>query len=177
MIRGLLLAFSIIISTIFWCPSCTSFVFPDYSCSSRQTYQRHGYGTQNRHKLLNDHTQLSLQINDISSSLATAAADVDQGLSKTTTVLIFLAGVFPFAWATIEFWRRIAFGEPFGTGSDSVVIIGEENAPESSRGRRVLGKGALTVAYALFAISAFVLAIALYAVISPTDQFASPSNQ
>ena len=25
-------------------------------------------------------------------------------------------------WATIEFWRRIAVGESFGTGKDSVII-------------------------------------------------------
>jgi hypothetical protein len=28
----------------------------------------------------------------------------------------------PFVWAGIEFWRRIAVGDPFGTGTDSVLI-------------------------------------------------------
>eukprot|EP00569_Conticribra_weissflogii_P006326 CAMPEP_0171348668 /NCGR_PEP_ID=MMETSP0878-20121228/31529_1 /TAXON_ID=67004 /ORGANISM="Thalassiosira weissflogii, Strain CCMP1336" /LENGTH=168 /DNA_ID=CAMNT_0011853093 /DNA_START=36 /DNA_END=539 /DNA_ORIENTATION=+ len=84
-------------------------------------------------------------------------------LSPTTTLVVFIIGIIPFVWATYEFWRRIAFGEPFGTGSDSVVIpsplnsdndenlisIGEDGNPASSRGRRTLDKGALLVAYVL----------------------------
>ena len=38
-----------------------------------------------------------------------------------------------------------------------MVIIGEEGDPSSSRGRRVLGKGAFIAAYVLFGIAAFVL--------------------
>jgi hypothetical protein len=95
------------------------------------------------------------------------------GLVLNTDVWVFVAGVFPFAWATVEFWRRIAVGESFGTGSDSVVIIGEDNAPEDSRGRRVLGRGALIVAYVLFTIAFATLAIVLYSVISSTPPPAS----
>jgi len=109
-------------------------------------------------------------------------AESDQGLSQTQTVLIFIAGLIPFAVATVEFWRRIAFGESFGTGTDSVVIIGEDDAPESSRGRRVLGKGALITAYILFGISAFVLGIVLFSVLTTDpstmmDEIASQTTQ
>ena len=78
---------------------------------------------------------------------------------------IFLAGVFPFAWATVEFWRRIMFGEPFGTGSDS-VIIGMDDSPQDSRGRRVLGRGALITAYVLFVLAFGTIGIVLYSVLS-----------
>lgn len=95
-------------------------------------------------------------------------------LSPETTVAVFIIGVIPFVWATIEFWRRIAVGASFGTGSDSVVIprpdddfitIGEDGNPESSRGRRTLDKGALTVAYVLFAVAAGSVGIALMSVL------------
>ena len=96
-------------------------------------------------------------------------------LSPTTTVLVFLIGLIPFLWATYEFWRRIAVGASFGTGSDSVIIpspfdedqitIGEDNNPNSSRGRRSLDKGALTVAYVLFAVAGGSIAIALASVL------------
>eukprot|EP00968_Pinguiococcus_pyrenoidosus_P003079 scaffold183_cov249-Pinguiococcus_pyrenoidosus.AAC.2 len=36
--------------------------------------------------------------------------------------VVFAIGVVPFAWATVEFWRRIAVGLGFGTGKDSIVI-------------------------------------------------------
>jgi hypothetical protein len=78
---------------------------------------------------------------------------------------VFVAGVFPFAWATVEFWRRIMFGEPFGTGKDS-VIIGMDDAPSESRGRRVLGRGALITAYVLFVIAFGTIGIVLYSVLS-----------
>lgn len=90
-------------------------------------------------------------------------------------VWVFVIGIIPFLWATIEFWRRIAVGEPFGTGSDS-VIIGEDNNPDSSRGRRVLGKDALIVAYILFGVSAAVAGLVLYTVVTndaPPAEFAS----
>jgi hypothetical protein len=95
-------------------------------------------------------------------------------LSPTTTIIVFIVGITPFLWATYEFWRRIAFGESFGTGSDSVVIprldevliIGEDNNPNSSRGRRTLDKGALTVAYVLFAVAAGTVAIAVASIVT-----------
>lgn len=71
---------------------------------------------------------------------------------------VFIVGCSPFAIATVEFWRRIAVGEPFGTGSDS-VIIGEDDNPESSRGRRILGKDAFIAAYVLFGIAGLSLVL------------------
>lgn len=105
-----------------------------------------------------------------------------QELLKNSDVWVFLIGVFPFAWASVEFWRRIAFGEPFGTGSDS-VIIGTDDAPMDSRGRRVLGKGALAIAYFLFAAAFATFAVVLYAFVSsspppeilPSQQMAQDS--
>jgi hypothetical protein len=75
-------------------------------------------------------------------------------------IVVFALGLLPFAWAGWEFRRRIARGATFGTGSDSVVI-GEDLNPKSSRGRRVLGKGTLAVAYALFGIAGFAVLLAL----------------
>lgn len=99
-------------------------------------------------------------------------------LSSTTTIAVFIIGVIPFIWATYEFWRRIAVGASFGTGSDSVVIpspfdegdddliaIGEDGDPRSSRGRRTLDRGALTVAYVLFAAAGGSVAIAIASVL------------
>ena len=104
-----------------------------------------------------------------STTLAATAVETDFlmepfALSPAQTILVFAIGLVPFAVATVEFWRRIAFGESFGTGRDSVVIIGENDAPESSRGQRVLGQGALVVAYVLFAVAAGVLGLVIYAV-------------
>jgi hypothetical protein len=81
-------------------------------------------------------------------------------------VWIFLAGLVPFGWATIEFWRRIAVGEPFGTSSNTSVYIGKDYAPKDSRGRRVLDRGAFAVAYVLFGIAATTIGIALYSVLT-----------
>lgn len=109
---------------------------------------------------------------------ATANQQLDTGLlSNQAIVATFVIGLVPFAVATVEFWRRIAVGDSFGTGNDSVVIIGEDDAPLSSRGRRVLGKGALVTAYILFGVAAAVLAIVLYAVLSssPPDNIAVES--
>ncbi len=98
-------------------------------------------------------------------------------LSTTTNIVVFIIGIIPFLWATYEFWRRIAIGISFGTGSDSVIIpspfaddddlivIGEDNNPNSSRGRRTLDRGALTVAYILFAVAAGSVAIAVASVV------------
>ena len=56
---------------------------------------------------------------------------------------------------------------PFGTGSDSVTIfIGEDENLKSSRGRQVLGKGALVFAILLFGIAAASIGIAIYSVIT-----------
>ena len=72
-------------------------------------------------------------------------------------------------------------GASFGTTSDSVVIpspfdnddgdkndmvtIGEDGNPMSSRGRRALDRGALTVAYVLFAIAAGSVGLAVASVV------------
>jgi hypothetical protein len=100
---------------------------------------------------------------------------VDDGLlSKNSIVAIFVVGLIPFAVATVEFWRRIAVGDSFGTGSESVVFsIGEDDAPLSSRGQRVLGKDALVTAYILFAVAAAVLALVVFAVLTSPDDVAA----
>lgn len=118
---------------------------------------------------VNNNVDISLIISTTSSvknNLPGLLVSVDTvSFLKNSDTWVFLAGCFPFVWATVEFWRRIAVGEPFGTGSDSVVI-GEDNNPESSRGRRVLGKDALIVAYLLFGISAAVVGLVLYTVLT-----------
>lgn len=98
-------------------------------------------------------------------SLVLSTATVDSSLSPELNTIVFVIGLVPFLWATIEFWRRIAVGEPFGTGKDS-VIIGEDLKPLSSRGRRTLGRGALVTAYVLFGIAIFTVAITIYSVLS-----------
>ena len=91
-------------------------------------------------------------------------------LSKETTILVFIIGVIPFIIATYEFWRRIAVGATFGTGSDSVVFptttIGNDNDPTSSRGKQILGQDSLITAYIIFTTVAIVLGIVLYAVVT-----------
>ena len=47
-----------------------------------------------------------------------------------------------------------------------MVMIGEDNNPNSSRGRRTLDRGALTVAYVLFAVAAGSVAIAVASVVT-----------
>ncbi|KAL7454689.1 hypothetical protein ACHAWC_006293 [Mediolabrus comicus] len=116
----------------------------------------------------------------IDSTTAATAVQIEQQ-NPTTTIIIFIIGIIPFIWATIEFWRRIAIGASFGTTSDSVVIpspfdndenndngmitIGEDGNPMSSRGRRTLDRGALTVAYVLFAIAAGSVGLAVASVV------------
>lgn len=80
-------------------------------------------------------------------------------------VWIFIAGLIPFGWAAVEFWRRIAVGQPFGTGTDS-VYIGRDNAPSESRGRRVLDRGAFLVAYVLFGVAAAAICMTLFSVVT-----------
>ena len=60
---------------------------------------------------------------------------------------------------------RIANGQSFGTGSDSVTI-GTNDDPRRSRGARRLGQGAMNTAYVLFAIAGFTLAVTLFSVVS-----------
>ena len=93
----------------------------------------------------------------------TVAIDTVDGAARTfeprgVTPLdtgVFVIGCIPFVWATWEFWRRIAVGASFGTGKDAIVFSTEEDPDEDQMrrfgGRRVLGKGALAVAYVLFA--------------------------
>lgn len=100
-----------------------------------------------------------------------------------------LAGSIPFLYAAWEFWRRIAFGQQFGTGDDPVVFskpgdplivkeaqvkpkkIGRQGKitigmdPDTNRGRQTLGIDALGFAYVLmfFAASGVIAsAIAAY---------------
>jgi len=75
-------------------------------------------------------------------------------------------------------------GASFGTGKDSVVIpspfddetddnliaIGEDNNPTSSRGRQTLDRGALAVAYVLFAVAGGSVAIAVASVMMGPTQ-------
>ena len=102
-------------------------------------------------------------------STGTAATGISiNDLLNNNDFKIFLAGIFPFMWATIEFWRRIMFGESFGTGTDSIVIIGSNDSPQDSRGSRILGKGALTVAYTIFVVAFGTLGVVGYSVLSST---------
>jgi hypothetical protein len=100
----------------------------------------------------------------------TEGMEVVAGLDPSTTIFIFLVGLFPFAVATVEFWRRIRLGQAFGTGLDSVVFtdatIGEDNAPRSSRGTRVLGRGAVITAIILFGVAAAVIGLAVVSVVT-----------
>lgn len=99
-------------------------------------------------------------------ALANIPPETASALPDETIVAMFLVGLLPFAIATVEFWRRIAVGDSFGTGTDSLLIIGEDDAPASSRGRRVLGKDALAVAYVLFGVATAVLVLVIYSVLT-----------
>ena len=87
-----------------------------------------------------------------------------RGITPQDTI-VFVLGLVPFGWATVEFWRRIAVGDPFGTGKDS-VIIGEDNNPDSSRGRRVLGQDAFIAAYILFGIAGVTLLLSIVSAVA-----------
>jgi hypothetical protein len=115
-------------------------------------------------------------LNSRSILLLTNTNDIvtDSMLSDSVNIGVFVTGLIPFIWATIEFWRRIAIGKPFGTGKDS-VFIGEDMDPSSSRGRRTLGRGALIIAYILFAAAAFFIFISLYSVLT-TGNLSSTTN-
>ena len=100
-------------------------------------------------------------------STGTAATGISiNDLLNNNDFKIFLAGIFPFMWATIEFWRRIMFGESFGTGTDSIVIIGSDDSPQDSRGSRILGKGALIIAYTIFVVAFGTLGVVGFSVLS-----------
>lgn len=120
-------------------------------------------------------TALSAVPGDVATTMAIAATTTATSRSTewlfNTDVWVFAAGIFPFLWATYEFWRRIMFGEAFGTGTDS-VLIGMEDSPQDSRGIRVLGKGALVTAYVLFTLAFGTLAVVLYSVL--TSEAPSP---
>jgi hypothetical protein len=72
-----------------------------------------------------------------------------RGITPQDTV-VFVIGMIPFVWATIEFWRRIAVGEPFGTGKDSVIIRDTSGPGTLQERRRVLGRDAIITACLLF---------------------------
>eukprot|EP00617_Octactis_speculum_P013884 CAMPEP_0185749366 /NCGR_PEP_ID=MMETSP1174-20130828/8074_1 /TAXON_ID=35687 /ORGANISM="Dictyocha speculum, Strain CCMP1381" /LENGTH=187 /DNA_ID=CAMNT_0028425443 /DNA_START=1 /DNA_END=564 /DNA_ORIENTATION=- len=127
-----------------------------------------GEGSHSKSLSLGFASQLGVLLFASSSAFAAVPSDPDTVISvmgpRGVTVqdsVVFVIGVVPFAWATWEFWRRIAVGAPFGTGKDS-VIIGEDANPESSRGRRVLGKDAFLAAYVLFAIAGASLLLTLF---------------
>jgi hypothetical protein len=113
----------------------------------------------------------SSSVVDMASAAATTIIPPSDLSLRNVNVWIFLAGIFPFAWATAEFWRRIAVGEPFGTGKDSVriVSIGKDDVPTQSRGRQTLGQGALVVAYILFGLAAGSIGLTLYSVLTSTS--------
>ena len=73
-----------------------------------------------------------------------------RGITPEDTV-IFVIGCVPFVWAAIEFWTRIANGDSFGTGKDSVVI--QPLGQQYEGNKRVLGQDAMTAAYILFALA------------------------
>lgn len=101
-----------------------------------------------------------------------ANADVPPAVSASTTTfeprgitlvdgVVFLVGTVPFLWAANEFWRRIAVGDSFGTGSDSIVIDPEADGDQIRRfgGRRILGQDAIIAARLLMAIAAASVAL------------------
>merc|ERR1719454_2340045 len=73
-----------------------------------------------------------------------------RGITPEDSV-IFVLGCVPFVYAGIEFWTRIANGDSFGTGKDSVVIkpLGEQYEGN----KRVLGQDAMIAARVLFGIA------------------------
>ena len=86
-----------------------------------------------------------------------------RGITPEDTV-IFVIGCVPFVWAAIEFWTRIANGDSFGTGKDSVVI--QPLGQQYEGNKRVLGQDAMTAAYVLFALAG---ASALLVVVGVVD--------
>mmetsp|Transcript_70890 Transcript_70890/g.132606 ORF Transcript_70890/g.132606 Transcript_70890/m.132606 type:complete len:199 (+) Transcript_70890:52-648(+) len=103
--------------------------------------------------------------------------------------VVFLGMCVPFLYAAFEFWRRIAFGQSFGTGDEVVVFpkgLREEVADgleegkrarpigkagkvtigmdaDTNRGRVELGTDALIFAYILMFLAAGVVLVSLAA--------------
>ena len=73
-----------------------------------------------------------------------------RGITPEDSV-IFVIGCVPFVWAAIEFWTRIANGDSFGTGKDSVVI--QPLGQQYEGNKRVLGQDAMIAARILFALA------------------------
>lgn len=107
------------------------------------------------------HAQAAVALEDAGAQAAAAAvaavtpetlqAFEPRGITTEDTI-VFVIGCVPFLWATIEFWRRIFVGDPFGTGQDS-VIINDTSGNRPKAVRRVLGQDAITAAYILFALA------------------------
>ena len=99
--------------------------------------------------------QTSIQALAHASSALVAARDTanfePRGVTAADTA-VFLIGCVPFVWAGVEFWRRIAVGDPFGTGKDSVVI-NDSSGNRPTPVRRVLGRDAILAARILFGIA------------------------
>jgi hypothetical protein len=91
-----------------------------------------------------------------------AATYAPRGITAEDTA-VFVVGMVPFVWATIEFWRRIAVGESFGTGKDAVIIRDTSGPEELGERRRVLGKDAILTARLLFAAVGVALLLVGYA--------------
>jgi hypothetical protein len=117
-------------------------------------------------------------IGDVAQASAAASSSSAPGaLAPTTTLLVFVAGLIPFAVATVEFWRRVALQLPFGTGGSKdqvLIVIGDDSDRQLSRGRRVLGKDALIVAIVLFGVAASVIAIVVASVLTSTPPLPPP---
>lgn len=95
---------------------------------------------------------------------AAASEGLEPRSPTAADTVVFLIGTVPFAWAGVEFWRRIAVGEPFGTGTDSVVFeSADEDQVRRFGGRRVLGKDAILAARVLFGVAAGSLALTVVA--------------
>lgn len=89
-----------------------------------------------------------------------------RGITALDTI-VFIIGTVPFVWAGNEFWRRIAAGKSFGTGSDSIVInptvAADEDQIRRFGGRRVLGPDAVIAARFLFGLAAASVALTVVA--------------
>mmetsp|Transcript_12991 Transcript_12991/g.29480 ORF Transcript_12991/g.29480 Transcript_12991/m.29480 type:complete len:196 (-) Transcript_12991:187-774(-) len=101
--------------------------------------------------------------------------------------VVFLGMCVPFLYAAFEFWRRIAFGQSFGTGDEVVVFpkalaedvksqkpvrpVGKKDKvtigmdADTNRGRVELGTDALIFAYILMFLAAGVVLVSLAALV------------
>ena len=99
---------------------------------------------------------------------AVATTFEPRGITTEDTI-VFVLGCIPFVWAGVEFWRRIAVGDPFGTGSDS-VFINDTSGNRTRAVRRVLGADAIFAARVLFAIAGISLASVVVAALPLFNQ-------